>query len=302
MFSPIKIIICILFYLSNLTANGQIDPFTGIIQADSCDFTTNCGFVTVPSNDLWQQGIANKNILQSNQVVLITDTLSTYPINASNSIEIHWPVYTHSFFNFILTFEHSMHTTEYQDGGKIEISYDYGQNWLSVEDDYNSNIAVNKENFYGPFDTLFDGSQGFSGQFSNQTSAIQWVWILPLKDMPTDTMYYRFKFISDSIDENMDGWMIHNLKFSFAEIDGGIIEDKVQSNLFDLWPTSNNYQFEIITQINDFKVDILNQYGQLMKTLKNEKAIDLSGFSHGFYLITFHTSSGQCQTRRLCIN
>jgi len=302
MFSLIKQASLLLLMMQGSFLMGQIDPFIGIIDADSCDFSSSCSYLTLSNNDLWQKGIATKNTLQSNEIVLITDTLVPYPSNASNAFEIHWPVYTHSFFNFILSFEHSMHTPAYEDGGKIEISYDYGQNWLSIEDDYNSNIAVHKENFYGPFDTLFDGSQGFSGEFNNRHSAIQWVWILPLKDMPTDTMYYRFHFVSDSNNQNMDGWMIHQLKFSYAEIDGGINEEIQQMNLFHVQTQSAENHLEIETDIQEFTLFLYNHLGQCLATTTNEKSLNVSGIPQGIYWIKFRTSSGLEQTSKVLLN
>lgn len=283
------------------TIKAQIDPFIGIIDVDSCSFQSGCAYLSIDANGLWQQGISNKNFLQSTQPVLITDTVNTYPVNADESFELHWLVYPHSFFNFILTFEHSMDTPQSQDGGRIEISYDYGQTWLSVEDDANSNIAVNTQNFYDTPDTLFDGSQGFSGQFSNLVSSIQWVWILPLKDMPTDTMYYRFRFLSDSTSEAKDGWMLHNIWFSYAEIDGGLTEQFATKKWFEVAPNPSSGQISIASALPTFTVSVSDQTGQELYRFENEKTLNLSGFQKGFYWLTLRSPQGYQSTQKIVL-
>ena len=295
---PLGFVFC--FYTALF--NAQIDPFIGIIDVDSCSFASSCSYLSIDANSLWQQGNANKSVFQTVQPVLITDTINAYPINAAESFELHWPVYQHSFFNFILTFEHSMDTPHYQDGGRIEISYDYGQTWLSVEEDANSNIAVNTQNFYQTTDTLFDGDQGFSGQFSNLISSIQWVWILPLKDMPTDTMYYRFRFLSDSTSEIKDGWMLHHIWFSYAELDGGLTEQFATKKWFEVAPNPTNGQVSIATVLPSFTVSVSDQTGQELLRVENEKTLNLSGFQKGVYWLILRSPQGYQSTQKVILN
>jgi hypothetical protein len=299
-----KLFIALIFLGIHSATYTQINPFQGIIQVDSCDLTQTCGYVQLDTNSLWQIGTSNKTFLQPNnfQNVLITDTILNYPINAESSFEIHWPAHEHSIFNFILSFDHSMDSDSLKDGGRIEISYDYGQTWVDIYDDAITNVALNTENFYSQSDTLFDGSAGFSGHFSNKHSVIQWVWIIPLKSFPTDTMYYRFNFLSDSIDNNKEGWLIENLHFSYADMQGGISNINDSFSFFEMSPNPSKEVVQIQSNLKEFALTIYSLNGTPMITFRNEKTLNLSGFSSGIYLVKMETPEGNICTKKLIIN
>jgi len=299
-----KLFIALIFLGIHSATYTQINPFGGIINVDSCDFNTNCSFITIDTNGLWQVGQSDKSFLQpgNNQNVLITDTVLDYPINANESFTIHWPAHEHSIFNFILSFDHSMDSDSLKDGGRIEISYDYGQTWVDIYDDAITNVALNTENFYSQSDTLFDGSAGFSGHFSNKHSVIQWVWIIPLKSFPTDTMYYRFNFLSDSIDNNKEGWLIENLHFSYADMQGGISNINDSFSYFEMSPNPSKEVVQIQSNLKEFALTIYSLKGTPLETFTNEKTLNLSGFSSGIYLVKMETPEGNICTKKLIIN
>jgi hypothetical protein len=281
---------------------AQINPFEGIIDVDSCDFSQNCSYIQLDTNSLWQIGHSNKTFLQPNsaQNVLITDTSANYPIHAESSFEIHWPAHENSIFNFILSFDHSMDSDSSHDGGRIEISYDYGQTWVDIYDDAITNVAFNTENFYSQSDTLYDGKAGFSGHFSNRHSVLQWVWIIPLKSFPTDTMYYRFSFKSDSLDHNKEGWLIENIHFAFADMQGGISTEPV--SYFELSPNPSSEVVQIQTALKEFELAIYALNGTQIESFGNEKTLNVSGFSPGVYLLQMLTPEGKTSTKKLLID
>lgn len=282
---------------------AQINPFEGIVDVDSCDFSQSCNYVLLDTNSLWQIGHSNKTFLQPNnsQNVLITDTSLNYPINTESSFEIHWPAYEHSFFNFILSFDHSMDSDSSHDGGRIEVSYDHGQSWIDLFQDAFTNVAFNTENLYSPGDTLFDGKPGFSGQFANKHTVIQWVWFIQLKSFPTDTMYYRFSFKSDSLDHNKEGWLIENIHFAYADMQGGIINYSEPISFFEVSPNPSSEVVQIQTGLEEFELSIYELNGALIKSFGNEKTLNVSGFSPGIYLLKMLTPEGKTSTKKLMI-
>ena len=291
----------LLLFIAPFVSLAQIDPYLGIIAVDSTDFSTACPYIEVNQNGLWQNGFSQKNFLQPNNPhkVLITDTLQNYSINVEESFEIHWPVNPNSIFNFILSFDHSMDSDSSMDGGRIEVSYDYGQTWIDIYEDALTNVAFNTENFYAQSDTLFDGRAGFSGHFSQRHSVLQWVWILPLKSFPTDTMYYRFLFKSDSINNNKEGWMLENIHFAYADMPSGLSISQDAALMFECSPNPVENELHISTERNEFEIAIYDVNGQLLQQRQNEKTLNLSGFSNGVYLVQLTAPSGVTSTRKV---
>ncbi|MFM6945636.1 MAG: T9SS type A sorting domain-containing protein [Flavobacteriales bacterium] len=297
----ISLLFLLLLSTISFISRAQIDPYLGIIAVDSTDFSSASDFIHINQSGLWQRGFSQKNYLQPSSLheVLITDSLNNYAVNVEESFEIHWPVYPHSIFNFILSFDHSMDADSSLDGGRIEVSYDYGQTWIDIYEDALTNVAFNTENFYSPTDTLFDGRAGFSGQFAQRHSVLQWVWILPLKSFPTDTMYYRFLFKSDSIDHQKEGWMLENIHFAYADMPGGLSTASEATFLFECSPNPVQDELHILTELNQYKISIFDSNGLLRYQGHNEKTLNLSGFSSGLYFVQLTTPEGKSTTRKL---
>ena len=293
----------LLMNVSNISI-AQIDPYLGIIAVDSTDFSTANPYVHINPTGLWQRGFSQKNYLQPNSLheVLITDTVHNYAVNIEESFEIHWPVYPNSIFNFILSFDHSMDTDSSIDGGRIEVSYDYGQNWIDIYEDALTNVAFNTENFYAPTDTLFDGRAGFSGHFTQRHSVLQWVWILPLKSFPTDTMYYRFLFKSDSLDNNKEGWMLESLHFAYADMPSGLSMTQDALFMFECSPNPVENQLQISTELNEYNLTVYDVSGNILHEGQNEKTLNLSGFSNGVFFVQLTAPSGITSTRKVFRN
>lgn len=296
------LLLLILLNVSHISI-AQIDPYLGIIAVDSTDFSTPNPYVHVNQNGLWQNGFSQKSFLQPNNPhkVLITDTLQNYSVNVEESFEIHWPVYPNSIFNFILSFDHSMDSDSSLDGGRIEVSYDYGQSWTDIYEDALTNVAFNTDNFYAPSDTLFDGRAGFSGHFTQRHSVLQWVWILPLKSFPTDTMYYRFLFKSDSLENNKEGWMLENIHFAYADMPSGLSMTDA-SFVFECSPNPVENELHISTELNEFTLAIYDINGYLLHQGKNEKTLNLSGFSNSVFFVELTSPSGITSTRKVVRN
>jgi hypothetical protein len=284
--------------------NAQIDPFLGIVQMDACDFTDTCAYVVIPdpANNLWVRGESQKTTLTHNDKVMITDSVYTYPNGTSASFEVHWPAWQQYPFSLIMSFHHSMDSDSLLDGGIIEVSRDYGASWTNVIEDQTNMLFLSNQ-LYTSSDTLFTGEKGFSGTFVDRYTEIEWVWMFPIKDIPTDTMYYRFRFISDSINNQKEGWMISDIAFSYADLGTGLEE----LSLFDfsIAPNPSNGLIEVNSASEMEKAILRDLNGNIVQVdlLGNKKVLNYSGLSKGIYFLQLQTTDQRLnQVKRLLID
>ncbi len=271
--------------------DAQIDPFLGIVPLAECDFSDTCMYVVIPdpSNNLWVYGESQKTSLSHVGKVLITDSVQSYPNGTNASLEIHWPAWNQYPLSLIMGFHHSMHSDSLHDGGIIEVSRDYGATWTNVIEDQTNMLFLSNE-LYTSNDTLYTGEKGFSGSFSDRYTEIEWIWLFPIKDFPTDTMYYRFRFISDTIDQTKEGWMISDLTFSFADLGSGIEEVA----LFDIsiTPNPSNGWIAINSSSEVERAILRDLNGNVVHTelLDNKKVLNISGLSKGLFFLQLDSS------------
>ena len=277
--------------LSIFSSQAQIDPFLGIVQLDQCDFTTPCTYIEIPNtaSNLWQRANSQKSILTHTGEVMITDSTHFYPTANGSSFEIHWPAWDQYPLSFIMRFHHSMNSDSLTDGGMIEVSRDHGTTWTNVLEDQ-TNMLFLSQDLYGLTDTLFTGEKGFSGTFIDRYTQIEWIWMFPIKDMPEDTMYYRFRFISDTIDHAKEGWMISDITFSFADLGTGIRELNAFDFSFSPNPSNGILQLECTTEPKWAVLSDLNGVVISKETLDHKKVLNYSGLSKGNYFLQLQSS------------
>ncbi len=294
--------VCMFFSVFNLVA--QIDPFLGIVPLAECDFSDTCMYVFIPdpSNNLWEYGESQKTALTHPGKVLITDSVYSYPNEANASFELHWPAWNQYPLSLIMGFHHSMESDSLQDGGIIEVSRDYGISWTNVIEDQTNMLFLSNE-LYTSADTLFTGEKGFSGTFSNRYTEIEWIWLFPIKEFPTDTMYYRFRFISDTVNSAKEGWMISDLTFSFADLGSGLEELNSFDFVFGPNPSNGLIQLDCPTSIQ--KAILSDLTGGIVSTvlLDNKKVLNYSGLSKGLYFLQLESSDHRrSEVKRLMID
>lgn len=270
---------------------AQIDPFLGIVPLAECDFSDTCMYVVIPdtSNNLWVYGESQKTSLSHVGKVLITDSVQSYPNGTNASLEIHWPAWNQYPLSLIMGFHHSMHSDSLHDGGIIEVSRDYGATWTNVIEDQTNMLFLSNE-LYTSNDTLYTGEKGFSGSFSDRYTEIEWIWLFPIKDFPTDTMYYRFRFISDTIEQTKEGWMISDLTFSFADLGSGI--EEVALFDFSITPNPSNGWIAINSSSEVERAILRDLNGNVVHTelLDNKKVLNFSGLSKGLFFLQLESS------------
>jgi hypothetical protein len=279
-------------------ANCQIYS-TNLYNIDTCNFDQLCTNLSIDTSsfNLWKIGNPHKIIFNSiidDDKVIVTDTILNYPINNTSKFTYKSYYNLINSYNFNISFKHRIDSDTLKDGGFVELSIDNGQNWYNVIDpnmpfQYQYSAS---ENFYSTSDSLVNNNFGFSGYSSDWIiSKYQWIITNPLRKEINDTLLFRFNFISDSIENNREGWMIDDFKIQqYTPIDG-IYENTISFINVIPNPASTTIKFENNNfEILDLKIyDISNKIIQCDQVSKNE--IDINNLKSGLYYLRIETKS-----------
>lgn len=257
---------------------------------------------------LWQIGYTNKPYFSSgsgNSFSIMTDTSLPYPINANDWFVLKLKGYN---FNTIVSFWHKYQTDSLHDGCILEYSIDTGITWNNVKGDCNidsgsitnAGSGVLTTNVYKKNDTLLTGEQAFSGNSNGwQYSRVQFFEGFPLKTTgPTKTcimptVYLRFRFVSDSIADTLDGWMIDSIKVEHDKYYGAV-SDANKHNQLSIHPNptySGIIYFPELKNEQAYKTEILDPMGKLILSAPYKHKVDLSNIPKGMYY--YKVSSGE---------
>lgn len=207
-------------------AFAQIDEGNGVFPVDACD-QESCTWL-IPGDEgadsLWHFGTPDKLLLDSaysGSICWVTDSTEPYGDGRNDYFTVALPIAFPT--DLILGFWHLYDTDTTQDGGIVEVSFDKGNLYENAVTSFVP-IARNTENFYSESDSLHDDQIGFSGSSGGWVySRIQWIWVLPVKDMP-DSVYVRFRFTSDSTGNDGIGWVIDDMDIQNVNFPGSIAD------------------------------------------------------------------------------
>jgi len=259
---------------------------------------------TVENPDcIWQIGAPQKPVLDSARSpvnVIITDTVNSYPPNDTSSfiimqiVDYGWytpapidvPPHLAGFY-----YVDSDTLTDY---GTIEISADSGQTWINVLTDtqYNFFPQCGNCNFKKPVLT------GSSGAWK--------LFIISFRDFamnnpidPGDTVYLRFRFISDSTQTNRDGLMYDD--FYMRDVWLGIPDPgKVQA--LTLWPNPATDLVNLETEPGDL-VAVYRDGKRIVTGIAKESTTSFSirTWIPGTYLIVTRGKNGSTRSAQLIV-
>lgn len=260
---------------------------------------------------LWQAGLTHKSFFTSDTAgarAIMTDTINTYPANANN----YFVLKVKSSFNTIIDVWHRYETDSFHAGDIIEFSFDTGMTWQNVKGECNTDSTsfepgIRTDGLYSRGDTLFNGQPGFTGQNSSLYSRIQFFQGLPMKtttplycQMVPDTIYIRFRFVSDTTTDTLAGWMIDSVKVERDLYIGAVpalsgIVHQVHPN-----PSSDGmYYFPAVPGEDKLFVTVYNAMGKLLYLMPYSHAIDLGKLPAGLYLYRVSDGVNYCSGRLL---
>jgi hypothetical protein len=290
-----KIYSILILSLLTIFSYGQ---FQYIIDFDSPWSENNHIIIDTISNpnNLWQIGVPNKPVFDSAYSIthaLVTDTLNSYPINDTSSFILKHIRQGELGGNesLQLNFWFKMNTDSLSDYGKVEASIDNGITWV--------NLMTEDTTYYlqwiEPKPVLTGNSNGWQ-HFALELN------MLTYELGYSDTLLYRFTFISDSIQTNKDGWMIDD--FLLADWWEGIEDNNSKESLLMYPnPTSGIIYINEENFARDNHISIINNIGQVVfeTTLNEKQNLDIRSLQNGVYVIIYEVE-GNRQTDKIILS
>jgi hypothetical protein len=300
-----RIHILLILYIGSVSSLfAQIyEPFGDLKFQDTLSLDPLHDWIEIPdsNNNIWQIGEPQKTIFNSayqNNLALITDTLNPYPDSIDNCFVISIPFLDSLYGEGILSFYHQFDTDTLKDGCVIEISNDEGLTWTNIIFDY-STVSQYYEGLYDENDTIAGGIPAYSG-FSNgwQKVEIYWWWLALVTKSSSDwgTFKVKFRFISDSISNSKDGWIIDNIEFKGYDIAGNVHNNSITNKIsIKQNPTFDNIILEVLDKsLINSKVELYDITGKLIEIAKIDniiKTIDINEFQNGIYILKLLTEN-----------
>ncbi len=213
-------------------------------------------------NNIWQIGVPDKTVFDSaysGTHVIVTDTLNPYPTNDTSSFIFKYkrPEPLGLNVSVQLNFWFKINSDSLQDFGMVEVSIDNGATWINLmtDDTYDFQWLDPKPILTGNS----DGWEHFSLELISLTDLLGY----------SDTLSYRFTFISDSIQTNKDGWMLDNLSF----VDGWLgVEEHSNNDLINIYPNPSSGEISIVRDdktTRSYQVEIIDISGKTVLEKEN---------------------------------
>jgi hypothetical protein len=231
------------------------------------------------SSNIWQIGVPDKAFFDSAYSLthaIVTDTLNPYPVNDTSSFILKHirPGKQGGNYSLQLNFWFKFYSDTLTDYGMVEASIDNGLSWINLlTDDVTYNLQ-----WLEPKPVLTGNSNGW------EHFALELI-MLSYELGYSDTLLYRFTFISDSVQTNKDGWMIDD--FQLADLWEGI-EEYNNGKLINIYPNPSNGEISIVNNINPtnyYQVEIFDSNGKTVlkdEIISNKLRLDLT---NGLYMM-----------------
>jgi hypothetical protein len=281
------------------------------------NFDNSSNYINIDTSiqNVWQIGSPQKIIFNSALSLphaIITDTIHTYPANNYSYFDLLIGDFNFNGYYYgrtYIDFWHKYDTDTLKDGGYITVSWDKGLTWKNIIEDTISGMFTPADQFltnlYTLNDTLFNGEHGFSGK-SNGWVLASFLWQgLVAKNIP-DTMILRFNFISDSINNNKEGWMIDNIRLYSIEQGGGVNELS-DFHIIKISPNPFSSSTEILLDKNYKNIDlsVFDLQGKIIKEkiIKNCNKVNLdrAEIENGFYFLRIILDNKIMLTKKIII-
>jgi len=281
------IILPLIFVAANIWAQSPCEMWYEIdFEENFCIHHLTIDTINFPNN-IWQIGAPQKPVLNnalSQPNVIITDTLKSYPANDTSVFVVNHYATGYGFqwpHTVVLAGNFYVNSDSLNDYGMLEFSPDNGSTWIDLIND-----TIYNSFYYWNLSTppvLTGNSDGWE-HFSVYLAELGPVFNIQYGD----TVKYRFTFISDSIEDNMDGLMFDDLHFedwveSIDEYRSGTIYSSVFPN-----PSSQSLTIEFDNQNSStFQLTIFNNIGicihQDQKITSNQISLNIYNYPPGLY-------------------
>lgn len=260
--------------------------------ADSSYINSLFVHIDTTANNIWQVGKPQKIIFDSAATfrnAIVTDTVNNYPNNNTSSFYFNivpYPFGTNQILG--IQWKQKLDMDKKGDGGIVECSFDYGATWQNV---FNNPYVYN---YFGHDpqnqDTLLTGDYAFSGTDSTWKD----IWLcysLSWLSVISDSIKVRFTFVSDSINNNKEGWLIDNMHAHVTMTHP--VKENASNEYFNVYPNPTKGIINIeLQRMNEFHIienmQLINSSGKLLQEWNNIPTrfwIDVSKYANGMYYL-----------------
>ena len=296
-------LICVSTFSQNWPGGDILNPRDTIFFSHSSEQIQ----IGETEENLWEIAIPSKDYLDSAfsaPFAIITDSINDYPISNNSFFDL-VPLENEDYpfdLQLFIGFSHKFDTDTLKDGGFLTISFNNGETFQNVIDfpegqfyDNYPGDGIDELNIYTESDTLFNGERGFSGRSDGWVSTMLGWTVLPLQPNrggSTDTIRIRFNFISDTIENNRDGWMIDDIYLFNVDVGTSTTDqNQIQFKLFPN-PASNRIMVETEKDYQDLKMEIRSITAKESLHISNGsgnriEAVDFD-LDTGVYLVTVY--------------
>lgn len=253
-----------------------------------------CVTIDSGSTNIWQIGLPQKMIFDSAATypnAIVTDTVNYYPVNNTSSFQYtidpstNWGI-------LAIQWKQKLDTDYGFDGGVVEFSVDSGNTW---ENAFNNPYVYN---FYGydtsNVDTIQNGTMVFTGTDSTWKN----IWLC--YDMAwlnwNHGILVRHTFLSDSIDNNKEGWLIDNMLAHITLIH--TVNEIEQQEYMIISPNPTTGRVNITTKKIDEphiieKMELINIEGKIVQQWSVSPTkfyVDIGNHPNGIYFLNIKTN------------
>ena len=199
-------------------------------------------------HNIWQIGRPQKAVFSSALSApnaIVTDTLNSYPVNDTSVFILSAPLSLSNNRPLLeLQFSYRL-DIDTNTIASVEISADNGRHWNNVMDSLPAN-------FY------WDGDTANLSSSTNGWDQFFIAYRCPGCVNESDSILFRFTFISDSVPSTKDGWMIDNIGLSYWCETGPTI------NYTGIYPNPAISELNIFSSDVITNISIINVLGQMV--------------------------------------
>lgn len=290
----ISLLAVLLLSLNYCFAQSYYQDFDG---NDTSKLNSIIVHIDTGRQNIWQVGAPHKHYFDSaysRPNVIVTDTSIPYPVNNTSIFTFELPTLFVRFDMYAVQWVQKIDMDSGLDGGIVEFSMDTGKTWYNA---FNANPYV--YNFYGfnPANEMVlpSGDTAFSGTDSTWRD----IWLcFNLSVMPPiDSLYMRYRFTSDSVNQNREGWMMDNFG---AHITVAHPVKAINADAYIMvYPrlTTGIIYIKAKDKAADFKIqtaELLDESGQMVQQFDigpGDCSINIVGMASGWYTLRVKTTA-----------
>jgi hypothetical protein len=262
-------------------------------------------YIDTNTSNTWQIGPPQKSIFDSAATLpnaIITDTINPYPVNNSSNFSFGIDPESFGWGILALQWKQKLDMEKGKDGGVIEFWNGLANEW---ENAFNNPYVYA---FYGfepeNADTLESGEYAFSGTDSTWRD----IWLcFDLNWLSYyDTLAFRYSLLSDSVQEEREGWVMDNFLAHVTIIHS--VNEIEQEDYINIWPNPTRGKLNIqARKIDEFhiieRLELYSITGDLVEAydiVPTRFYIDISNHPNGVYFLRVKTNI-QTETFRVIL-